>query len=543
LGAYVTARPKAGLNLGGPNDKGFSKNIRCPFHEDHTPSATYNYHTHSIYCFVCGNHDIHETAERLGVPAWDDYKADHAPAPAPDRRHFSQGVPHRLISLLLNLHGDTWLNPARGALPNLGAAAVTYYVWTSLVLAGNLRDGEPVTAKGLSRASQTAGLKLSKDTAKRGLSQLVEWEIGEFLSLPVESSRVGTKSRLIQQRRGPKGRQFVAKPLGEAIPAFLKKLEPHLLSCVLVKEFPDLPVSAETLADRLAEFDLTGEHVAAIDRQCSPLYEAHHELRNKAQREYERRRGIFWARYGPDSLSTADPLVLPEGAPTPNAAQFRNVIDEADLDAKGGVRTDRHVAARKVGRTLSAHKASCDRRDIVSIPQYEEFPLDLTGGEVVPALEAIDARAFERGTMEIVAPDGHTVRASARQAATFDYEGWMARHEGGQPPAVRVRRASIEKRKAQATDADIKAHRQEGARQQAFSRRRKRKPKPRPTPAPEPPQQWPEAYVLRQGDVRKHLFGVGDLADGRFVTAQGGPLARQAAVLWRCFADVVGPPL
>lgn len=61
------------------DDKGFSRNFRCPFHDDEHPSAGWNYHTHGVYCFACGSHDTHEVAARLGLRTWEQYKADHAP--------------------------------------------------------------------------------------------------------------------------------------------------------------------------------------------------------------------------------------------------------------------------------------------------------------------------------------------------------------------------------------------------------------------------------------------------------------------------------
>ncbi len=60
-----------------PDHKGFSKDFRCPFHDDRHPSAGWNYNTHGIHCFACGPHRTKEVADLLGVPSWDDFKADH----------------------------------------------------------------------------------------------------------------------------------------------------------------------------------------------------------------------------------------------------------------------------------------------------------------------------------------------------------------------------------------------------------------------------------------------------------------------------------
>lgn len=65
-------------SLSGPNGKEFSKPIRCPFHDDNNPSAGWNYRTHSVNCFACGQHDTKEVAAKLGVQTWEDYKAEQA---------------------------------------------------------------------------------------------------------------------------------------------------------------------------------------------------------------------------------------------------------------------------------------------------------------------------------------------------------------------------------------------------------------------------------------------------------------------------------
>lgn len=58
-----------------PDARGFSKNFRCPFHDDRHPSAGWSYETHGIHCFACGYHDAREVAGRLGVPSWESYRA------------------------------------------------------------------------------------------------------------------------------------------------------------------------------------------------------------------------------------------------------------------------------------------------------------------------------------------------------------------------------------------------------------------------------------------------------------------------------------
>jgi hypothetical protein len=530
----------AAWNIAPPNSKHLSRrNFSSPLREDRRPSAQWSYIAHGFKDYATGEfYNTHTVADLLGVQSWADYKAALHPTVEPQKvphlRHFPQSVPIRLIQLGLNLHGDTWLNVRRGVLPNFGAAMVTYYVWTELVRAGVLRDDEPFTAKQLAREAEQHGYGLSKDTAGKGLELLAEWEIGDFLSLYSESTCVGTETRLFPEKRGPKGKPFLMRPLVEALLAFLAKLEPYLLSCVLVNEFPDVPVAAEALADKLAELDLTAEQVAAIDARCQGLFAEHHETYLAAWREFERRRGIFRLKYGLPALLDDLPLRLPEGVTISNAARFRDAVDDMHLEAAGGVRENRYAAARAVGRTLSTHKASCDRRGIVAVPQYEEYPLPV-GGEVLSGLEALDARALERGTMELVAADGNTVWACSRHADVFDYSAWVERHSG--PITVRVRRASIEKSREQATEQDLEAQAQESARQASISQRRVT----RTIPPQEPPTAWPETYLLHQAALRWRWLGWGDLPDGRFVTPHGEVVERSARSVWHTLAELVAP--
>jgi len=69
-------------NISAPNTRGFSKSFRCPFHDDHHPSAGWNYHIHGIHCFACGPHDTKEVADRLGVQSWEEFKGRHTAQPA-----------------------------------------------------------------------------------------------------------------------------------------------------------------------------------------------------------------------------------------------------------------------------------------------------------------------------------------------------------------------------------------------------------------------------------------------------------------------------
>lgn len=51
-----------------PNSNGWSrKNIVCPFHDDHDPSAGFNWKTGVLNCQVCGAHSPHAQAEHFGI--------------------------------------------------------------------------------------------------------------------------------------------------------------------------------------------------------------------------------------------------------------------------------------------------------------------------------------------------------------------------------------------------------------------------------------------------------------------------------------------
>lgn len=64
--------------IAAPDEKGFSRSLfLCPFHDDHIPSASWNYRTHAINCFACGSHNTKEVAEYLQTQSWDEFKAQN----------------------------------------------------------------------------------------------------------------------------------------------------------------------------------------------------------------------------------------------------------------------------------------------------------------------------------------------------------------------------------------------------------------------------------------------------------------------------------
>lgn len=71
-----------------PNGSGWSRqNFSSPLREDRKPSAGWNYETHGFYDFGAGEfYNTHIIAELLGLPSWEDYKAQHVPSVSNKRR-------------------------------------------------------------------------------------------------------------------------------------------------------------------------------------------------------------------------------------------------------------------------------------------------------------------------------------------------------------------------------------------------------------------------------------------------------------------------
>ena len=117
----------AAWNIQPPNSKQLStRNFKSPFRPDKRPSAQWNYEKHGFKDYATGEfYNTHTVADLLGLPSWDDYKQASAPATivsVGSSRHFPHGIPEKFISLLLNLHGDTWLIPNAGRCPILARA-------------------------------------------------------------------------------------------------------------------------------------------------------------------------------------------------------------------------------------------------------------------------------------------------------------------------------------------------------------------------------------------------------------------------------------
>ncbi|WP_119069957.1 hypothetical protein [Aggregatilinea lenta] len=74
----VEAAALRAWSISAPDERGFSRNFRCPFHDDTHPSAGWNYLTHGVHCFACGTHDTHEVAAALHVRTWEQFRTDES---------------------------------------------------------------------------------------------------------------------------------------------------------------------------------------------------------------------------------------------------------------------------------------------------------------------------------------------------------------------------------------------------------------------------------------------------------------------------------
>jgi hypothetical protein len=295
------------------------------------------------------------------------------------------------------------------------------------------------------------------------------------------------------------------KPLDQGLAGYLSYLEKYAWRALLVADYPDLPVEALAFDDLLINQDgATYDDIAAIDDRSQTLYEQHADRLTAAAGELYYRMGRARAIMGIDAIlrGSYTPLVIPEGVTFKNAAQFRDAIDEIDPQLSDGVREDRYKAARRTGRRLAAHRASCERRKekIVMIPVWSDPVPVNADADLLPQVASIDQTAFNRGRMKLHAPDGEIIWLSAKAADSGkrDYSAWLEDHGGAEGAAVTIWERSIEKREMAMTEADHERVKDIREHQEDISRKRSKERDPR----PDPMRDW---YV-RQGELRVEVF-------------------------------------
>jgi hypothetical protein len=507
------------------SQKGFHKNTSCPNpgHTDGKPSFGYNPESRTGYCFVCGTFRTDDLAGFIGAPVYEPPHRLSQDTPAPVRQNSDKPhiLPTRLVEWLLNLHGDTDLNLKRRDIPDAGAVANVLNDVYEQINAGLITPDDPITANGLITNSARG---LSWDTANKGLVRGSKLGLfGVFNPNQPDQHDKGEKVRI----NGRTGKQYRLVPLSEALPALVHYLARHVLRVVLVREFPDVPVSAEYMAGLIK--GLTPDDIATIDERCAGLYEHHAGDRAKAMDEYQRRMAFYRAKYQRGILEPSErypviPFELPPGVQTPNAAKFRNAVDDLDMQQHEGVRDAkaRYRAARRTGRTMAAHRRSAQNRGIIAVPQAETYAID-PGVDVLSQIADLDAHALQRGAVELVAVNG--ARVYVREDSTRDYDDWAEQNGGAM---VEIRRASIEKRADLVTNEEQAAVDDLSAYQSERAARRSGEITPQ---ADHPVHGW----LMRQGELRAAAFGLQAMPDHApviFIDAETGEIFERGDV-WR----------
>jgi replicative DNA helicase len=132
------------------NAKGFSaKPIKCPFHDDSDPSASYNVNSGSLVCHAgCGKKKAIETGELVGVD-WRDYLPQKKSTPHPAAPPFVDGIDPvvsepqadimahprlewELVALITIYGEDMYLDVANAIKPEMFYEARVQVVWKAI---------------------------------------------------------------------------------------------------------------------------------------------------------------------------------------------------------------------------------------------------------------------------------------------------------------------------------------------------------------------------------------------------------------------------
>jgi hypothetical protein len=473
-------------DLSPANAKGFSKNIRCPFHGETNPSASYNYNTHGLFCFVCGDHNTHEVAEHLGLPTWTDYKAEqisrtHAttgPSPTASRR-FPEGLPYTINKRLLNIH-------LKVKVANQAPAALAWFVWHEM----RLPEDAWFTAGEFEEAARLAGRNLSRDTVETGLEQLEAWGVVEKirdicdLSSSHDSGSPVAKVANLRRRTRPAG-QYRFLLVGEALNNFERcfgyKLREAAFDGVPDEVQPEYAALSPDDLQRLNEFR-------------APLYEAHAARRQAAQARWERERDYLAEDMARIRVGRCWSVNLPPGE-LRNARAYRDALYTDGLVAAGGERENAYRAQFDIGVSRSTLNRMRARNEVITVPRYEELPL--TPGEpVIDQLASKDSYAVERGLCELVAGDDVITVYGEREPGFYDR--WVEDH-ADTGVVARVRRPAAEKFAELATPEELQAAADLSARQrERCARRKDRSVEPPPAVPLTVPPAYTDEHVLAQ---------------------------------------------
>ena len=524
-------------NIAPPNGEGWSqKNFSSPLRDDRNPSACWSYNAHGFQDFAAGEFvNTQQVAEMVGCQTWATFKLDHAadiskisePVQAQiiecfigeDLNYYPDGIPLKLIGLLNGLHNNRWVHIDKGDILNGGSFVALWAAWHELVIAGQQDPLEPFSITSISAAT---GLSYA------AAQNAIDWGyFFEFLSPYIESNN--NRGKETQKSLGRPAQKFVFRSLREALLNFIGKLETLLWRALLITKYPDLPVEALAVDDLLIKHGATLDDIAVIDDRSQPLYEDH------GDQLYEAQKHLLWRldEWRDNYIYPEDetPLRLPPGATFSNASQFRDLLNRLDFEQSGGERKDRYKVADLTGRTLAAHRASCKRLDIATIPEYKPYPVRAVKPLVEQAQE-LSNDAYFRGRIDLYAPDGEKVKVSPGYAKSFDYEDWLTQHGGRDGSRFEVWERSIEKSEKSLTDIERGQRDDASDRQKAICSRRRRNTDPEPTQL--------EKWLIRQGEIRAGLFALQPVPreNAEIFIAQSGAVFERGDV-WKAIISQV----
>ncbi len=374
------------------------KNFRSPLREDRKASASWDYARHGLKDFGGEYHNTQAVAALLGLPSWEDHKADHRPAPAVkiDSTRFAKGMAYTVSKKLLNAH------QRYKEMPNQGAAALTLFVWQEL--ANMLPDDQPFTVKEFVKGSKAIGRNVTRKTIEKGLSQLSEWGVLEVLIPYYLKERNVDRLQNFQNlpdQGGRPAKTYQFKPVSEALTAFVKRIF-HL---------ERLRAYADALDNPQADYpgNLTAEELARWDESLKPDYAREETRRKIARAQFTGRTEKASNDIAPILRGTNRIVSLPPG-PLPNPNAYRVAIwfdplkegkerpnanaQQWEVGVKSGTlnrwRKKHHVIAVRESRTIAA--CEFDEKKHRKIK-------DLPGGKIeihAPSREILVTHASEK---------------------------------------------------------------------------------------------------------------------------------------------------